>query len=368
MLSRRKVQCSQPLASRDSCLAWRRETDSKSGSAAAYCGTSGSLVSLWAFPGEEGTEWGCSPHPAGSGRAHWVLPVIAAPAHSVQAPDGHLLAGCSLSGPRQLARLLTSLPLQTAGAQGHPGASLSSREARSPARWWPLLPPALPWAPSSWPCAALSPSTPRPRPRTPAPLGSASGAGGVAGGAGVPAAPPTPPHPQILQGLVAESEQMQSLCRQARVPRAQASRRGAGDWPAVSCPSAPTPSLAPPQAACLKCLPSAAHPRPGQQSWAVHSHVPPSRLLKAQGLAPAAGGVKSNLRPTPPSDTLGPSSQRPHGCKAEDTAATPHPGVCPPPRPSSPSCRRAHTAAGSHFPGPGEESVEKRRASQDRST
>lgn len=144
------------------------ETGSKSGSAATCCGTSGRLVSLWAFPGEEGTGRGCSPHPAGSGRAQWVPPVIVAPAHSVRAPDGHPLAGRMLPAPRWLARLSTSLPLRTAGAQGHPDASLSSGEARSPARWWPLLPSALPRAPSSWPRASLSPSTPMPCPGTPA--------------------------------------------------------------------------------------------------------------------------------------------------------------------------------------------------------
>lgn len=91
-------------------------------------------------------------------------------------------------------------------------------------------------------------------------------------------------------------------------------------------PLPPRPALPHPRLPCLKSLPSAAHPWPGQQSWAVHSHVPPSWLLKAQGLAPAARGVKSNLRPTPPPDTLGPSSRRPHGCKAEDAAAAPTQG------------------------------------------
>lgn len=112
----------------------------------------------------------------------------------------------------------------------------------------------------------------------------------------------------------------------SRGPCAQAARRGTGHRPAVSCPSAPTPSLAPPWLPCPERLPSAAHPWPGQQSWAMHSHVPPSRLLKAQGLAPAAGGVISNLQLTPPLDTLGPSSQLPRGCKAEDAAATPTQG------------------------------------------
>ena len=139
------------------------ETGSKSGSAATCCGTSGSPVSLWAFPGEEGTGRGCSPNPAGSGKAQWVPPVIAAPAHSVQAPDGHLLAGRSLPAPRWLARLSTSLPLEPkvtltrhspAGRLGvQPGGGHCCHQ---------LYPP------SSWPRAALSPSTPMPCPGTPA--------------------------------------------------------------------------------------------------------------------------------------------------------------------------------------------------------